>query len=92
MTDTGFDRFMAMACDTPTIRDVIAFPKSGSGVDPLFASPAPLEAGEQRAQLSIYNLDTRTSEPGPTGASPAAPRSQQAPRASSHSAWPHADS
>jgi len=72
VTYTGFDRFMAMACDTPTIRDVIAFPKSGSGVDPLFASPAPLQADEQRAQLAIYNLGTTAPERRPSGASPAA--------------------
>ncbi|KAF8803868.1 aspartyl-tRNA synthetase [Phlegmacium glaucopus] len=36
----GFDRIMAMLCGTQSIRDVIAFPKTGSGADPLFKSPA----------------------------------------------------
>ena len=31
---------MAILCKTPTIRDVIAFPKTGAGKDLLFRSPA----------------------------------------------------
>ncbi|KAL5527314.1 hypothetical protein ACEPAG_6105 [Sanghuangporus baumii] len=36
----GFDRLMAMLCGTQTIRDVIAFPKTGAGTDPFFKSPS----------------------------------------------------
>jgi len=32
---------MSILCKTPSIRDVIAFPKTGAGTDPLFESPAP---------------------------------------------------
>ena len=41
---------MSILCKTPSIRDVIAFPKTGSGTDPLFASPAParLDVLDQR--------------------------------------------
>ena len=32
---------MSILCGTPSIRDVIAFPKTGAGADLLFESPAP---------------------------------------------------
>jgi len=32
---------MSILCKTPSIRDVIAFPKTGTGTDLLFESPAP---------------------------------------------------
>lgn len=38
----GFDRIMAILCQTQSIRDVIAFPKTASGTDLLFKSPAPV--------------------------------------------------
>jgi len=31
---------MSILCKTPSIRDVIAFPKTGTGTDPLLESPA----------------------------------------------------
>ncbi|KAG5654468.1 hypothetical protein H0H81_001967 [Sphagnurus paluster] len=38
----GFDRMMAMLCNAQSIRDVIAFPKTATGTDLLFRSPAPI--------------------------------------------------
>jgi hypothetical protein len=49
---TGFDRMMAMLCGTQSIRDVIAFPKTGSGTDPLFKSPA-IVSNETLSQYGI---------------------------------------
>jgi aspartyl-tRNA synthetase len=43
---------MAILCGTNSIRDVIAFPKTGAGTDALFKSPAPTE---ERA-LREYNI------------------------------------
>ena len=48
----GWDRICALLSGVDSIREVIAFPKSGGGIDPLTDAPAPITA-QQRKESGI---------------------------------------
>ena len=48
----GWDRILSLLAGTDSIREVIAFPKTGNGHDPLTDAPAPI-TDEQRAETGV---------------------------------------
>jgi aspartyl-tRNA synthetase len=54
----GIDRFVAILSGEENIREVIAFPKTQSGVDPLTNAPSPLDPRQLR-DLGLRLLEKR---------------------------------
>ncbi|CAI6335644.1 unnamed protein product [Periconia digitata] len=52
----GWDRLIAMMTGTDSVRDVIAFPKTGSGEDPMVGSPNMVT----KEQWDTYHLEVKT--------------------------------
>ncbi|GAB1607800.1 aspartate--tRNA ligase, mitochondrial-like [Argonauta hians] len=54
----GLDRLLAILCNEQSIRDVIAFPKSHDGKDPMSKAPAPVPVEDQ----NYYHIAEKTDD------------------------------
>ncbi len=63
----GWDRLTALLAGVDSIREVIAFPKTGAGFDPLTGAPTPI-TDAQRAEAGIDAVAEEEALPGQPGA------------------------
>lgn len=58
----GLDRILAVLCNTKSIKEVIAFPKTNEGRDLMSCSPALLTQDEEEYYLKSYISDLQTKQ------------------------------
>jgi aspartyl-tRNA synthetase len=62
----GLDRVVMLLAGRSNIRDVIAFPKTASGIEPMTGAPSP----PSTEQLALLGIELTAEEPGPASAAP----------------------
>ncbi|WP_433526479.1 aspartate--tRNA ligase [Nocardia pseudovaccinii] len=63
----GWDRITALLAGMDSIREVIAFPKTGGGVDPLTDAPAPITAQQRKEAGLDFKPEKKKDEGGDVG-------------------------
>jgi aspartyl-tRNA synthetase len=76
----GWDRVLALLAGKQTIRDVIAFPKAASGLDPLTGAPTPITPEQRReAGIDVIPPEAAAGDAEATAAAEAAEGAEAAP-------------
>lgn len=63
----GWDRAVSLLAGVDSIRDVIAFPKSGGGYDPMTEAPAPITAQQRKEAGVDFKPEVKKADPEAKG-------------------------